>query len=240
MKKLAMIVMLICCVFFVSLAIAGEKVVYTVKKGDTLGELMYAWRVQGVEIGKLYSWNQNLGTQIKIGQEIIYNLPDRPEVKRLSEQEVKKIVSETMTQIEKAKVPAVVPKTGNILFLFFAFAVILLLVFLGSVLLLRQLIQRIRQRKNITPNKNKIIELDKFPKTQLSSVSVGIVIKGQKYKFYPEVAKDGRFKTLYKIEPGKFMFVATEEKLKKSLRSSFNKNQELVNDMIKSKRLVIS
>jgi len=84
-------------------ATAGDRVVYTVKKGDTLGELMYTWRVQGVEIEKLYSWNSNLGTQVKVGQEIIYYLPDRPETKKLSEQEVKKVVAEVMAQTKGAQ-----------------------------------------------------------------------------------------------------------------------------------------
>ena len=84
-------------------ATAGDRVVYTVKNGDTLGELMYTWRVQGVEIEKLYSWNSNLGTQVKVGQEIIYYLPDRPETKKLSEQEVKKVVAEVMAQTKGAQ-----------------------------------------------------------------------------------------------------------------------------------------
>ncbi|MBI4779631.1 LysM peptidoglycan-binding domain-containing protein [Candidatus Falkowbacteria bacterium] len=97
-----------------SLAFAGDKVVYTVKKGDTLGQLMYAWRVQGIEIDKLYSWNPDLGTQVKIGQEIVYYLPDRSDqnrqdVEKMSEQEVKKIVKETIAQAEAAKAATIQP-----------------------------------------------------------------------------------------------------------------------------------
>ncbi|MBI2459467.1 MAG: LysM peptidoglycan-binding domain-containing protein [Parcubacteria group bacterium] len=98
-----------------SLAIAGDKVVYTVKNGDTLGELMYVWRVQGVEIEKLYGWNPGLGTQIKVGQEIVYYLPDRPDqqdVKKMSEQEVKKIVAETIARIATVKAEPAVAKTS--------------------------------------------------------------------------------------------------------------------------------
>jgi len=102
MKKhfvaLAVVVAVVVC--FISMAMAADKVVYTVKRGDTLGELMYAWKVQGIEIEKLYSWNPSLGTQVKIGQEIVYYLPDRLSVNaQLSEQEIKKVVEDTISQV---------------------------------------------------------------------------------------------------------------------------------------------
>jgi len=102
MKKhfvaLAVVVAVVVC--FISMAMAVDKVVYTVKRGDTLGELMYAWKVQGIEIEKLYSWNPSLGTQVKIGQEIVYYLPDRLSVNaQLSEQEIKKVVEDTISQV---------------------------------------------------------------------------------------------------------------------------------------------
>lgn len=93
----------------VSLAIAGEKVIYTVKRGDTLGELMYVWRVQGVEIEKLYSWNSNLGTQLKIGQKIIYYLSDRQGAEKMSEKEVKKIVADIMSYMEAEAAKTLAP-----------------------------------------------------------------------------------------------------------------------------------
>src|SRR3989338_1638349 len=100
MKKI--IVVTFIAVLWASLALAGERVVYIVKKGDTLGELMYSWHAQGVEIKKLFLWNQDLGTQIRIGQNVIYYLPDSPEIqaRELDKAEIKNIVAETLAQIE--------------------------------------------------------------------------------------------------------------------------------------------
>ena len=88
--------MVIIMLFVGSLAFAGEKVVYTVKAGDTLGELMFTWKVQGINIKEIHQWNQNLGTQVDVGQQIIYYLPDRPVSQKLSAEEVKEIVDETI------------------------------------------------------------------------------------------------------------------------------------------------
>lgn len=124
MKRISLVFLFVVVLAMASLAIAGDKMIYTVKQGDTLGELMYSWRVQGIEINKLYSWNPELGTQVKIGQEIVYYLPDRPEqqdAKKMSEQDVKKIVKETLAQAEAARVreitppaPAVVPSAPEV------------------------------------------------------------------------------------------------------------------------------
>lgn len=117
--------------------------IYTVKRGDTLGELMFAWKVQGIEIEKLYSWNLGLGTQIKIGQEIIYYLPERPgERVKLNEQEIKKVVEATIEA--RAKEPPSIPgnsKTGqalNLLLVSAVIAVIILAVAISLALLLRR------------------------------------------------------------------------------------------------------
>jgi len=110
MKRIVFLV-LVCCALWVSLAIAGDKVVYTVKPGDTLGELMYTWRVQGVEINKLHVWNADLGTQVKVGQKIAYYLSNRADVKKLTDQEIQRVVAETMARMEKPKEPAPVQAT---------------------------------------------------------------------------------------------------------------------------------
>ncbi|MDD4271410.1 MAG: hypothetical protein PHF50_01250 [Patescibacteria group bacterium] len=91
-------------------ATAGEKVVYTIKKGDTLGELMYTWRVQGVDINKLHIWNADLGTQVKVGQKITYFLPESTDVKKLTDQEIQKVVAETIARMEKSKEPSAAQK----------------------------------------------------------------------------------------------------------------------------------
>lgn len=83
-------------------------------------------------------------------------------------------------------------------------------------------------------------KVDPYPKTTLSYMPVKITIKEVEYDFFPEVTADGRFKTFYEIKPGRFMFVGTEKELKKSLRTSFKKNPELVDKLIGGKRLQLA
>ena len=61
---------------------------------------------------------------------------------------------------------------------------------------------------------------------------VQITINGEAYNFFPEMAEDGRFKTFYEIEHGKFMFVSGEKELKKSLKSSLKKDRELLGKLL--------
>lgn len=95
MKKLFVAMMFMIMLLVGSLAFAGEKVVYTVKAGDTVSQLMCTWNSQGYEVKKVFMWNPDLGSQVKIGQKIVLYLPDQPVVK-INAEEVKKIVDETI------------------------------------------------------------------------------------------------------------------------------------------------
>lgn len=141
MKKIIVMV-IFGCLLWVSLAIAGEKVIYVVKRGDTLGELMYVWQSrQGVDVKKIFIWNPSLGTQIQIGQKIIYYLPDQTVTRKLTEDELRNVVAETMSQIAKeaAKVPteSFVGKMWRYLILSFIIAVAVLIPSIGIPLYFR-------------------------------------------------------------------------------------------------------
>lgn len=66
----------------------------------------------------------------------------------------------------------------------------------------------------------------------ISRRPIQVTINGEIYNFYPEVTEDGRFKTFYEIEHGKFMFVSGEKELKKSLKSSLKKDKELLGKLL--------
>ncbi len=102
MKKMILVVMVMIMLLVGSLAFAGEKVIYTVKVGDTLGELMYTWKVQGINIKEIHQWNPNLGTQVVVGQKIVYYLSDRP-IAKLTPEEAKKQVAEAIATLKDAQ-----------------------------------------------------------------------------------------------------------------------------------------
>ena len=79
-------------------------------------------------------------------------------------------------------------------------------------------------------------QFEKYPETSVSNKPVEVTIDGQKYNFYPEIATDGRFKTCYEIENGRYMFVSTDNELRKSLKSSFNKDKGLFQRLIDETR----
>ena len=157
MKKhfvaLAVVVAVVVC--FISMAMAVDKVVYTVKRGDTLGELMYAWKVQGIEIEKLYSWNPSLGTQVKIGQEIVYYLPDRLSVNaQLSEQEIKKVVEDTISQVRaKEQGTSKANQVLSLLALCAGIALAVVLLVLLIVLLVRTRTGKVKTQSQAVGNK---------------------------------------------------------------------------------------
>ena len=101
------------------------------------------------------------------------------------------------------------------------------------------MIHKMNRKPNNQPQaaENQEQELDKFPKTHLSNVPVPITHNGHNYDFYPEIAEDGRYKTLYQIEKGRFMFVTTIEKFKESLRTSLKKDSNLVTELINQGRM---
>jgi len=97
MKKMVIVMMVMFMLFVGSLvAYAGQKVVYTVKWGDTYSELMFRWGRQGIEIEKMDIWNPSVGNRVKAGQEIIYYLPDRPSIQKLSDEQIKKIINKAV------------------------------------------------------------------------------------------------------------------------------------------------
>jgi len=153
------VVLLLLLAFY---ATAADRVVYTVKKGDTLGELMFTWKVQSVEVEKLFTWNPGLGTQVKIGQEIVYYLPDRSEAKmKLSEQEIKKVVEATMSQIQ-AKAPASIPKNskkGQALQLIWISVLIAVVVIIVTVLIAFSLRRSKRKTSNETAKKTTVVTI---------------------------------------------------------------------------------
>lgn len=104
MKKIVIVMIVAFMLLVSSLAFAGEKVVYTVKAGDTLGELMFTWKVQGIDIKEIHQWNQNLGTQVAVGQQIIYCLPDRPVAKITSEEAIKQVEEAIATLKDAQKI----------------------------------------------------------------------------------------------------------------------------------------
>jgi len=49
---------------------------YVVNPGDTLGQIQFALKGQGVDVSRLTEWNPGLGTQVKVGQIIRYMVPE--------------------------------------------------------------------------------------------------------------------------------------------------------------------
>lgn len=52
-----------------------EKKVLIVRVGDTLSDIVWTLKMQGIEVSKLQEWNPGLGTQVQLGQEIVYYIP---------------------------------------------------------------------------------------------------------------------------------------------------------------------
>ena len=52
--------------------------VYVVKRGDTLGQIIFTLRKEGIDVENLHVWNPDLGTQVKTGEAIVYYRPERP------------------------------------------------------------------------------------------------------------------------------------------------------------------
>jgi hypothetical protein len=73
MKKTALALLL--TVIFYSAAEAQERKEYIVKRGDTLGEIVFTLRSEGVNVTRLHEWNPDLSTQVQIGQKIIFFTP---------------------------------------------------------------------------------------------------------------------------------------------------------------------
>lgn len=112
-------------------------------------------------------------------------------------------------------------------------AVVTVILLVLGVLFYRRFIKSEDEIQTVIENS----ELDKFPQTHLSDVPVPINYNGHNYDFYPEIAEDGRYKTLYQIEKGRFMFVTTIDKLKESLRTSLKKDSNLVTELIHQGRM---
>ncbi len=135
-------------------------------------------------------------------------------------------VSATVKQASKAN------EAMNLLGLCVVIAVVIVMLLVVGVM-----IYKMRSKPKSLAQTAEEPELDKFPETHLSDVPVPITHNGHNYDFYPEIAEDGRYKTFYEIEPGRFMFVATQDDLKMSLRTSFKNDQNLVTKLINQGRL---
>ena len=93
-------ILALCLAFFCTASYATERKVYIVHKGDTLGEIMFTLKTQGVDIRKLHDWNPDLGTQVTIGEEISYFIPDTPPPPA-SRDEVENAVNRAIGEIGK-------------------------------------------------------------------------------------------------------------------------------------------
>ena len=98
---LALFVFTVVC----SAAQALEEKVYVVKDKDTLGELTFAWRKQGIEVSRIHEWNPGLGTQLEVGQKILYYLPE----------DVNKLIVKNINALGqlKADIESIKEKTDN-------------------------------------------------------------------------------------------------------------------------------
>jgi hypothetical protein len=61
-----------------SASFAGERKEYTVKRGDTLGQIIYMLGKEHVDVTKIHDWNPDLGTQVQEDQVVVYYTPDNP------------------------------------------------------------------------------------------------------------------------------------------------------------------
>lgn len=95
--------------FLLSAAFAmdGKMGTYTVKAGDDVVNVaFYLRKVEGVNIARLREWNPGLGTSIKAGQVIFYEIPDaspRPATK----EEIRLEIDRAIGNFPKPQPPAV-------------------------------------------------------------------------------------------------------------------------------------
>jgi hypothetical protein len=80
MKIRLMLVVAMLLSFLVTLCAqdAQARKEYVVKPGDTLGEIVFTLRAEGIDVKQLQGWNPRLGTQIQAGDHIVYFTPEAP------------------------------------------------------------------------------------------------------------------------------------------------------------------
>jgi hypothetical protein len=84
----------------ISLSWGAVKKEYTVKSGDTLGNIIWTLRAQGIDVKQLGAWNPDLGTRLATGQKIAYYEPDVPvRVPQISKAEVEQAISNAVNEI---------------------------------------------------------------------------------------------------------------------------------------------
>jgi LysM domain len=67
--------------------------VYVVKSGDTLGDIVWTLRAQGISVTRIGEWNPELGTRVVVGQKIAYYLPEvQVPTPQISKADMEKVV----------------------------------------------------------------------------------------------------------------------------------------------------
>jgi hypothetical protein len=119
---------------------------YVVKSGDTLGDIIWTLRAQGIDVTKLGEWNPGLGTQVTLNQKIIYYVPEahvpaaqvsKTEMEQAVQQAVDKI-AQRYEKAEKEKSNATLREreSGNAKWLFiFCIAVLVIAAIVLGVIL---------------------------------------------------------------------------------------------------------
>lgn len=164
--------------------------------------------------------------------------------KELSEQEIEKVVTKTITQMAKkeaaevVEIPAITPKPKPSMRLKILVSGVVVLISLLTIIFFSVIMRRKRKNKEAKAKveaeaKAKTEpEVDPFPDTTISTVPIEIIIAGETYRHYPEVTGDGRYKTFHELESGKFRFASNEKDWRRSVRSTLNKNAEMVKKLV--------
>ncbi len=70
-------------------------------------------------------------------------------------------------------------------------------------------------------------------------IVVDLEFQDKKYKFYPVITKDRKMQSLYKNKAGNFLAFSIPEELIRSVKSTLNREPELVSRLIEEGRLVL-
>jgi hypothetical protein len=75
---------------------------YVVKGGDTLGDIIWTLRAQGIDVTKLGEWNPGLGTQVMEKQKITYYVPEiKKPAPQISKAEMEQAVNQAVAAINQ-------------------------------------------------------------------------------------------------------------------------------------------
>lgn len=101
MKKTT--IFLIGCFFSLAISLplcaqAGRRMVFVVRKGDTLGQIVFLLRAEGINVYKLHEWNPRLGTQVQAGEKIFYFAPKKP-LPPVSQKQIREIAAKVTKDI---------------------------------------------------------------------------------------------------------------------------------------------